>query len=120
MSQNNQQQHFFAEMDVPDTPLRLAVPPSQFEALSKTSIDYVDDFITPQEEEILLAALDNQCWINDLSRRVQHYGYRYDYKARSINKDDHIGDLPEWVLPFAERLVAHEVFHRLPRPADYQ
>jgi len=28
---------------------------------------------------------------------VQHYGYRYDYKARTIDHSMRLGELPQWV-----------------------
>lgn len=39
-----------------------------------------ENIITNEEEKILLQHINNQNWLNDLSRRVQHYGYKYDYK----------------------------------------
>lgn len=56
-------------------------------------------------EAVLLAHIDAMPWRNDLKRRVQHYGYRYDYRARSASAEDRLGPLPEWLMPFCERLV---------------
>lgn len=66
---------------------------------------YVPDYISAAEEKSLMDHIDDAEWITDLKRRVQHYGYRYDYRDRKISKDMHIGDLPEWVMPLAERLA---------------
>ena len=54
-------------------------------------------------------------WRNDLDRRVQHYGWRYDYRARKITYDMKLGCLPDWLDGLANRLY-HEtkLFHRLP------
>ena len=43
-------------------------------------------------------------WRDDLSRRVQHYGWRYDYKARAITPDMHIGALPAWLSRLAHKI----------------
>ena len=43
-------------------------------------------------------------WRDDLRRRVQHYGWLYDYKARSITSDMHVGPLPDWLAKLAKRL----------------
>ena len=42
--------------------------------------------------------------MRDLSRRVIHYGWRYDYTNRTISADLHIGPLPERCAALAERL----------------
>ena len=34
---------------------------------------YTPEFITPADEERLLHEIDNQQWLDDLIRRVQHY-----------------------------------------------
>jgi hypothetical protein len=41
----------------------------------------------------------------DLKRRVQHYGWRYDYKARRIDLSMRLGELPPWATRLALRLV---------------
>ena len=54
-------------------------------------------------------------WRNDLSRRVQHYGWRYDYKARAITPDMHIGALPDWLEQLAQKLYDETgLFDRVP------
>jgi alkylated DNA repair dioxygenase AlkB len=57
---------------------------------------YCDNCITEDEEKELINNINKEKWSNELSRRVQHYGYKYDYKKRKINKDDYLGDLPKW------------------------
>jgi alkylated DNA repair dioxygenase AlkB len=35
---------------------------------------------------------------------VQHYGYRYDYKARSVDPSSmYLGPLPNWITPFIQK-----------------
>ncbi len=55
---------------------------------------YVPDFISADEERVLLAHVDAQPWLADLKRRVQHYGYKYDYKARTIQRSMFLGAVP--------------------------
>ena len=45
---------------------------------------------------------------------MQHYGYRYDYKARSIAPESRLGPLPEWLAPCCDRLCADGFFPQLP------
>lgn len=72
------------------------------------------DFINADTEAALLAAIDQQPWLNDLKRRVQHYGWRYDYKARGITQDLRIGAIPDWLAGLCERLSAEGIFSRTP------
>jgi alkylated DNA repair dioxygenase AlkB len=44
--------------------------------------------------------------LSDLRRRVQHYGYRYDYKARKVDESMYLGPLPAWTQALAARLVS--------------
>lgn len=67
-------------------------------------LSYIPDFITQDEERELLDNIDVKPWLHDLRRRVQHYGYKYDYKARTVTQDNYIGPLPAWIEPIAEKL----------------
>ena len=77
---------------------------------------YVRDFISQQEEDEVVAAIyqAESEWISDLQRRVQHYGWRYDYKTRQIDASMRLGPLPEWAAGLARRLVAKGLLSELP------
>ena len=75
---------------------------------------YVPDYITVEQEEELLAAIDTQVWSSELKRRVQHYGYKYDYKARTVDQNQYLGNLPGWLNPVAQRLHTEGYFQRDP------
>jgi len=70
----------------------------------------VQNFISEREELALLKDIDSEIWLDDLSRRVQHYGYRYDYRARKINNEMQLGKLPNWIVPIVDRLKQGEHF----------
>ena len=53
----------------------------------------IDDFISRDDEKELLNLFDNNIWRTDFSRRVQHYGYEFDYTTRNINLLENLGDL---------------------------
>ncbi len=61
-----------------------------------SGLQYIPDFISMQEEEILIKFINDGNWLKDLKRRVQHYGYKYDYRSKRIDPSMQIGGLPEW------------------------
>jgi alkylated DNA repair dioxygenase AlkB len=74
----------------------------------------VPDFLTKAEEQELLRKIDAAPWNREMKRRVQQYGFRYDYKARAVSKRDRLGDLPDWAMEIAQRLVDCDYFATLP------
>src|SRR5438552_18393239 len=67
---------------------------------------YLPEFVDASQEQELLAAIDAEPWLADLKRRVQHYGYRYDYKAHKIDPTMYLGTLPAWAAPLVDCLSA--------------
>jgi alkylated DNA repair dioxygenase AlkB len=74
----------------------------------------VEDFISEKEELDLIKNVNSQSWITDLKRRVQHYGYKYDYKARRITEDFKVGNIPDLIKPISKRLLEQGYFKKLP------
>lgn len=75
---------------------------------------YRPEFVTAGSEAQLVKTIDEQPWIADLRRRVQHYGYRYDYRARNVTPDAYLGPLPQWASDLAGRLAGNGWFERAP------
>lgn len=73
---------------------------------------YLSRFLLPSEERELLRHIDEAPWLNSLRRRVQHCGWRYNYKERSVSADDYIGPLPGWMANIVRRLVVCGVVSR--------
>ena len=67
---------------------------------------YVREFITPEDERRLTETIDDGKWRGDLKRRVQHYGWRYDYSAGQVDSSMRLGALPDWADDIGRRLVA--------------
>ena len=65
---------------------------------------YIEDYINENKHDWLLDQIDKHQWLEDLKRRVQHYGFKYDYKARKVNHDMRIGQLPEWLQTLGQKL----------------
>lgn len=77
-------------------------------------LSYRPNYISKEEEAFLLVQIDAQNWLLDLKRRVQHYGYKYDYRARRIDVSMKIGKIPNWLENIAKRLYTEGVFEDMP------
>jgi len=75
------------------------------------------DFISEDEEKLLLKNIDNNQWLLNLKRKVQHYGYKYDYKTRSLDNLSYIGSLPDWMDFLIYRLNEHDIIDFIPDQA---
>lgn len=72
------------------------------------------EFISQVDETRLLQTVTKQKWLQDLSRRVQHYGYKYDYKSRRIDASMKLGPMPHWISEVLAKLVARGYFSKTP------
>jgi alkylated DNA repair dioxygenase AlkB len=80
-------------------------------------LKFFENFLGADEQAYCVQRVDSAVneWRNDLSRRVQHYGWRYDYRARAITPDMHIGALPGWLAKLAQKLYDEiGLFDRVP------
>lgn len=75
------------------------------------------DFISLEEEKELLRIIDQCNWLNDLSRRVQHYGYKYDYRARKIDNSFYLGEFPQWLKDLSAKLKDNKIIDFMPDQA---
>ncbi len=75
------------------------------------------DFISPQEENELLEFIESSPWLNDLNRRVQHYGYKYDYKARRIDNSLFLGEISIWLKTLAQKIIDKKLIDFIPDQA---
>lgn len=48
---------------------------------------YQENFLSIEERKLILFEIDDSAWSTNLKRRVQHYGYIYDYNKKDIYKD---------------------------------
>ncbi|ELR19408.1 methyltransferase domain containing protein [Acanthamoeba castellanii str. Neff] len=62
------------------------------------------DFIDETEEQRLLAAVKDKSWNTLPRRRVQHWGYEFDYKTRNIDITKPLGGLPDFVSEVVKRM----------------
>ena len=66
---------------------------------------YKSDLLDPDTQSRVLAEVDARPWQGELRRRVQHYGYRYDYKARAVDTSMRLGPLPDFGLEVARLAI---------------
>ena len=75
---------------------------------------YQPAFITRAEEDAFVGQLDEGDWSEELKRRVQHFGYRYDYRARMVTRESYLGSLPEWLDALSKNLFETGHFNAKP------
>ncbi len=78
------------------------------------SLTYKRDFLDEEHERHLIEWIDQQAWSTELSRRVQHYGWRYDYGAREVDSSMRLGELPAELEELAERLYDRGLVPQMP------
>ena len=79
-----------------------------------SGLRYIPNFISAARSVELLERIDRQDWRDDLKRRVQHYGYIYDYRSGAISSDMKLGPLPNWLDGIARVLVEKSIFQKTP------
>jgi alkylated DNA repair dioxygenase AlkB len=79
-------------------------------ALEISGLSYIADYMTVDQAHALLSALDKHDWFSDLKRRVQHHGYKYDYKARTVNARANLEPMPSWASDLCLKLTEDGIF----------
>ncbi len=77
-------------------------------------LSYLPLFIPSAVQQLLIDSIDAQNWSLELKRRVQHYGYRYDYKTRRVVSSMYAGPLPRFVDNLVRRLESVPAFGQIP------
>lgn len=91
------------------TPLTQKPASTQIDGLS-----YIKNYITREQAAALIDHIDESPWDTGLKRRVQHYGWRYDYKARRVEHSAFLGPLPAWLRGMSENLARRGIFASAP------
>lgn len=79
-----------------------------------TGLALYPDYVDEAAAHALITYIDDQIWLTDLKRRVQHYGYRYDYRARAVDPSMYMGALPPLLREIGTRLFQEGIFGRVP------
>ena len=71
-------------------------------------------FISEERQRMIMKCIDSAPWMIDLRRRVQHYGWRYDYSARFVSEDMRAAPLPTLMRDLADALYERGWFGKPP------
>ena len=91
----------------PKTPILPEIPISIDPSSSSLppGLLYYPNFISAEEEALIVNSLDKGHWLDQLHRRVQHFGLAFDYSTK------HVGDVqqrfPEWADSLVEKINGH-------------
>lgn len=72
------------------------------------------DFLSLDEINTIINDIDEAEWSTELSRRVQHYGYKYDYRSKYIDDSMKVAELPVWAKEIARKLFLEGSFSKEP------
>ena len=86
-------------------------------AKSIPGLELYFDFISRDQELELIQLIDNSKWLNDLTRRVQHYGYKYDYRSKKIDSSFFLGKFPDWLKDLSQKISKKDLIDFIPDQA---
>ncbi len=113
MERSEEQLDFFSALHQ-QSPEQQSLSRNQEVVTMINGLQYVENYIAEDQHNWLLARIDEHQWLDDLKRRVQHYGFKYDYKARTVDMDMHIGELPAWLKRLSAKLYKDEYMPEVP------
>jgi alkylated DNA repair dioxygenase AlkB len=108
-----QSQFNFQPVGTPDGKANLVEEPPQ-PSIRVPGLRYHRSFIGEERQRIMMDCIDSAPWMTDLRRRVQHYGWRYDYSSRFVSEDMRAAPLPKPMHDLAEELHERGWFSRPP------
>jgi len=71
---------------------------------------YFPNWLSNDEHDLVMSEIDSRNFDNTLSRRVQHYGTRYDYKSAALDRQGSAPMIPPVISLFCKRLVSVGLF----------
>jgi len=75
---------------------------------------YLDDWLSADEHDSVVAEIDSKIFETSLIRRVQHYGARYEYGSAEIAERGSAPSIPPVMAFIGERLVTQGFFDKPP------
>lgn len=75
---------------------------------------YFPDWLSTSDQKSVVDEIDSREFSSEISRRVQHYGYRYDYAERTVHESGSAPPIPPVMLEISERLLMEGHFTQKP------
>ena len=79
-----------------------------------SGMTYIPNYIDRVGADYLVSCIDEKPWSNELKRRTQHYGYKYDYTRRSINESMKVEDIPNFMIAITKSITDYASFKEMP------
>lgn len=79
-----------------------------------SGLTYIPDYITVDEQKDLVDKIDQQEWSIRTQRRIQCFGYKYDFKDGSFISSTYLGNLPDWIQPLVNRIASDGLMQNTP------
>jgi len=72
---------------------------------------YIPEYLDTKQHHWLVDWVDQHgIWMHELKRRVQHYGYRYDYRKKAVDMSMKLPAPPTWMTRLGAKLVSDGFF----------
>ena len=68
-------------------------------------LQYIEQFLDNRQQQALIHCIDQQAWARQAERRVQHYGYGYDYQGAPRTETLIADQLPSWSIPLTAMML---------------
>ncbi|KAM9990518.1 hypothetical protein ACTFIY_006574 [Dictyostelium cf. discoideum] len=75
----------------------------------------IENAIDKEMHDKLWKEVNKEEWLTDLSRRTQHYGYKYNYKSRSLKSEDIAAPFPQWATDLCCHLMKEGLINDFPQ-----
>ncbi len=72
---------------------------------TKNGLIYIPNFISFESSLEIIEYIEKKLWSLELKRRVQHYGYRYNYSNRNIELDKRVFQIEQPFIGFLDTLT---------------
>jgi len=83
-------------------------------ALTIPGLVYQSTFLTDDAASEVVANIDSGVWSTEIQRRVQHYGWKYNYRSQSAARPGYLGALPRWAMTLAEKMISQGLLLQMP------
>lgn len=89
---------------------------ADLQGMTPPGLTLISDIIDWSYESSLIQEIDKHEWETFIGRRVQHYGFRYNYTKRKVEdkKTSAVADIPSWATKLCQHLLDKKHISSLP------